>query len=286
MNRNRILIGVAIALVIGIIASRYVYRELQQASKVKPIAVSHVVVAARPLALGTPLTPQDLSLVAWPQSDPMEGSFTRIQDCVGRSLITAVAKNEPILNQKLAPKEAGAGLPAAIPEGMRAVSVRVDDVVGVSGFAMPGTMVDVMLTGQPSGGTDSVTRTILEDVRVLAAGQAVEQDKEGKPKTVSVVTLLLTPEQADKLTMASTDGRIHLALRNTIDTKITNPPPVFKTPLLLGGATAVPHYGGGGGGHTRVVRNRVSPSKPEGPAPYVVEVIRGDKKTDQSFPTQ
>ena len=284
MNRNRLLIGVAIALVIGIIASRYVYRELKNASAIKPVAVSSVVVAARPMALGTPLTPQDLRLVDWPKGDPMAGSFSRIQDCVGRSLITPVATNEPILEQKLAPKAAGAGLPAAIPDGMRAVSVRVDDVVGVSGFAMPGTMVDIMVTGQPLGGSDSVTRTIIEDIRVLAAGQAVEQDKEGKPKTVSVVTLLLTPQEADKLTMASTEGRIHLALRNTIDTKITNPPPVFKTPLLLGGNVA-PHYGGGGGGHAPA-RRRVGPRKPEGPAPYVVEVIRGNKKSDQSFPTQ
>lgn len=284
MNRNRLLIGVAIALVIGIIASRYVYRELKQASSIKPVAVSSVVVAARPMPLGTPLTPQDLRLVDWPKGEPMEGSFSRIQDCIGRSLITPVATNEAILEQKLAPKAAGFGLPAAIPEGMRAVSVRVDDVVGVSGFAMPGTMVDVMETGQPTGGGDSVTRTILEDVRVLAAGKAVEQDKEGKPKTVSVVTLMLTPDQSNKLTMASTEGRIHLALRNTIDTKITNPPPVFKTPLLLGGHEA-PHYGGGGGGRHEP-RRRAEPRKPEGPAPYVVEVIRGNKKTDQSFPTQ
>lgn len=282
MNRNRLLIGVAIALVIGIIASRYVYRELKQASAQKPMPISHIVVAAQPMALGTPLTKKALRLVAWPKNEPLAGSFSRIEDCVGRSLITPVAQNEPILEQKLAPKAAGVGLPAAIPEGMRAVSVRVDDVVGVSGFAMPGTMVDVMVTGQPTGGTDSVTRTILEDVRVLAAGQAVEQDKEGKPKTVSVVTLLLTPEQADQLTMASTEGRIHLSLRNTIDTKITNPPPVFKTPLLLGGAST-PHYGRGGGGHSR---RRARPSKPEGPAPYVVEVIRGNKKSDQTFPTQ
>ncbi len=280
MNRNRLLIGVAIALVIGIIASRYVYRELKQASAVKPIPISHIVVAAQPMALGTPLTMQTLRLVAWPKDEPLAGSFSNVKDCVGRSLITPVAQNEPILEGKLAPKAAGVGLPAAIPEGMRAVSVRVDDVVGVSGFAMPGTMVDVMVTGQPSGGTDSVTRTILEDVRVLAAGQAVEQDKEGKPKTVSVVTLLLTPEQADQLTMASTEGRIHLSLRNTIDTKITNPPPVFKTPLLLGGASAPRH---GGGGHSR---RRARPAKPEGPAPYVVEVIRGNKKSDQTFSAQ
>jgi len=284
MNRNRALIALVVAIVIGVVASRFVYRQIQHASVVKPIPVAHIVVASRPLALGTPLTPQDLSLVVWPKGSPMAGSFSRIQDCIGRSLITPVAKNEPILDGKLAPKEAGVGLPAAIPVGMRAVSVRVDDVVGVSGFAMPGTMVDVLATGQPQGGDDSLTRTIIQDVRVLAAGQTVEQDQQGKPKTVGVVTLLLTPEESDQLTMASTDNRIHLALRNTIDTKIVKAVPVFKTPLLLGGAQPR-NYGGGGGGGARP-RPRVNPRKPAGPAPYVVEVIRGDKKTDQSFSTQ
>lgn len=283
MNRNRALIGVVVAIVLGLIVSRYVYHQIQHASAVKPIPVTHVVVASRPLALGTPLTAQDLSLVTWPKADPLGDSFSRIQDCIGRSLITPVAKNEPILEGKLAPKEAGIGLPAAIPVGMRAVSVRVDDVVGVSGFATPGTMVDVLATGNPQGGSDSVTRTVIQDVRVLAAGQAVEQDKTGKPHTVGVVTLLVTPKQADKLTMISTDSRIHLALRNTIDTKIIKSPPVFKTALLLGGAE--PHsFGGGGAPHH--VRRRVRPKKPAGPAPYVVEVIRGNKKTDQSFSVQ
>lgn len=283
MNRNRALIGVVVAIVIGLLASRYVYHQIQHASAVKPIPVTHVVVASRPLALGTPLTAQDLSLVTWPQADPLGGSFTRIQDCIGRSLITPVAKNEPILEGKLAPKEAGVGLPAAIPVGMRAVSVRVDDVVGVSGFAMPGTMVDVLATGQPQGGSDSVTRTVIQDVRVLAAGQTVEQDKTGKPHTVGVVTLLVTPDQADKLTMISTDSRIHLALRNTIDTKIIKSPPVFKTALLLGGAEPRSFGGGGGSPHPRP---RVRPEKPKGPPPYVVEVIRGNKKSDQTFSVQ
>lgn len=279
------MIALVVAIVVAVIASRYVYHQIQKASAVKPVPVSHIVVASRPLALGTPLTAQDLTLITWPVSTPLQGSFTRIQDCVGRSLITPVSKNEPILQAKLAPKEAGVGLPAAIPVGMRAVSVRVDDVVGVSGFAMPGTMVDVMATGTPQGGGDSLTRTVIQDVRVLAAGQAVEQDKQGKPHTVGVVTLLVTPKQADQLTMISTDSRIHLALRNTIDTKLLKEPaPVFKSPLLLGGAA--PHYGGGGGRpHPRraiVVRRR----KPAGPAPYVVEVIRGDKKTNQTFSGQ
>lgn len=283
MNRNKALIALVVAIVVAIIASRYVYREIQRASAVKPIPMGHIVVASRPLALGTPLTAQDLSLITWPKGTVLNGSFSRIQDCIGRSLINPVTKNQPILEGILAPKEAGIGLPAAIPVGMRAVSVRVDDVVGVSGFAMPGTMVDVMATGQPSGGSDSVTRTIIQDVRVLAAGQTVEQDTSGKPKTVNVVTLLLTPKQADQLTMASTDNRIHLALRNTIDTTITKEPPVFKTALLLGGAE--PMHFGGGGGKPRP-RRRVRPDKPAGPAPYVVEVIRGDKKSDQSFSAQ
>ncbi len=284
MNRNRALIALVVAIVIAVIASRFVYRQIQQASAVKPLPVSHIVVASRPLALGTPLTAQDLTLITWPQDTPLAGSFTRIQDCLGRSLITPISKNEPILEGKLAPKEAGAGLPAAIPVGMRAVSVRVDDVVGVSGFAMPGTMVDVMATGTPEGGGDSLTRTIIQDVRVLAAGQTVEQDTQGKPKTVGVVTLLLTPEQADQLTMASTDNRIHLALRNTIDTQVIKSQPVFKTALLLGGAEPK-HYGGGGGGKPQP-RRKVTPEKPAGPAPYVVEVIRGNKKTDQTFSNQ
>ena len=282
MNRNRALIFLLVAVVIAVIASRFVYRQIQKASVVnKPVAVSHIVVAARPLALGTPLTDRDLAVIDWPQGTPLAGSFSRKQDCIGRSLITPISTNEPILEGKLAPKEAGVGLPAAIPVGMRAVSVRVDDVVGVSGFAMPGTMVDVMATGTPQGSDDSLTRTVIQDVRVLAAGQTVEQDKQGKPHTVGVVTLLLTPEQADQLTMVSTDSRIHLALRNTIDTKVVKSEAVFKSPLLLGGAQ--PRRAGSGKPRPR--RN-VRPTKPAGPAPYVVEVIRGNKKTDQSFSGQ
>ncbi|MGH7968003.1 MAG: Flp pilus assembly protein CpaB, partial [Limisphaerales bacterium] len=122
MNRNRALIALVVAIVIAVIASRFVYRQIQNASAVKPTPVSHVVVASRPLALGTPLTAQDVALINWPEGTPMAGSFSRIQDCIGRSVITPLSKNEPILEGKLAPKEAGVGLPAAIPVGMRAVS--------------------------------------------------------------------------------------------------------------------------------------------------------------------
>jgi pilus assembly protein CpaB len=278
MNRNRILIGAAVAIFIGLLAGQYVYRQIQRAAVTKTVEMGHLVVAAESLPLGTRLTAQQLRVIPWPANEVLAGAFSKPEDCVNRALITSVIQNEPILEQKLAPKEAGAGLPAAIPVGMRAVSVRVDEVVGVAGFVTPETTVDVLVTGVPigQGSSDNVTRTILEDVRVLAAGQKVEQDKDGKPQTVSVVTLLVTPEQADKLTMASTAGTIHLALRNTIDTKETNPPPVFHTALLLGETRA-----------PRAARRHAAPEvKPKPKPDYVVEVIRGSQREVQKFPPQ
>jgi len=285
MNRNRMLIGAVVAIGIGLLASRYVYKRVQMAGAAKPMQTTQMVVAAEKLGLGVRIQPHQLRLVSWPQDDPLPGSFTRVEDCTNRALITPVIENEPILENKLAPKEAGAGLPAVIPEGMRAVSVRVDDVVGVAGFVIPGTMVDVLVTGDTGGGGggDSVTRNILEDVRVLAAGQKIEQDKEGKPQTVSVVTLLVDPEQANKLTMASTEGRIHLALRNTIDTKQVSPIPIYRT-ALFGGAPRPPATATNKGSSQKHVTK--PPLVPPPPPPYTVEVIKGEKRETHTFPVQ
>jgi pilus assembly protein CpaB len=282
MNRNRMLIGALAAIIIGLFASRYVYKQVKQAGAVKQVQTAQMVVAAERLPLGARLQSHQLRLISWPQDDPLPGSFTRIEDCANRALITPVTENEPILENKLAPKEAGAGLPAVIPEGMRALSVRVDDVVGVAGFVIPGTMVDVLVTGDAGG--DSVTRTILEDVRVLAAGQKIEQDKDGKPQTVSVVTLLVDPEQADKLTMASTEGRIHLSLRNTIDTKQVSPPAIFRT-ALFGGAPQRPASASAKPPRPARV-GKAPPSVPPPPPPYTVEVIKGEKRETHTFPVQ
>jgi pilus assembly protein CpaB len=272
------LVGLAIALLVGLLTARFVYKRLQQAGAEQPVvATGHIVVAAAPLPLGSRLRAADLRLIAWPAGTALAGSFSQVEDCVDRALITAVVENEPILAAKLAPKEAGAGLPAVIPEGMRAVSVRVDDVIGVAGFVTPGTMVDVQVTADIGGGGGGVTNTILQDVRVLAAGQKVEQDKEGKPQTVSVVTLLVNPEQANKLTMASTDGRIHLALRNTIDTKLMEPPQVYMTSLL--GARPQP-------APAPKAKPKVKATPPPPPPPLVIEVFRGDKKDTATFAAQ
>ena len=219
----------------------------------------------------------------------MEGMFTNVEDCTNRALITSVAENEPILKSKLASADSGAGLPATIPEGMRAISVAVNDVIGVAGFVTPGTMVDILVTGQSVGagsnGSLDITRTILENIRVLAAGQKIEQDRDGKPQTVSVITVLVSPEDAGKLTMASTQGKIQLALRNTIDTKATNPPAVLQSSLFATASQEAPPKPV----VVSAAPRKVAPAPaapPLPPPPYTVEVITGDKRETKNFPNQ
>jgi pilus assembly protein CpaB len=159
---------------------------------------------------------------------------------------------------------------------MRAVSVAVNEVVSVAGFVIPGTMVDVLVTGHALGGgaQGDITRTILENVKVLAAGQKVEQDREGKPQTVAVITLLVSPEDASKLTMAATDGKIQLALRNTIDQKKDDPPAIVQAALFSAqGAVAAPE-------RPKMPRR----AAPAPPPPYVIEVITGNKRENKTFP--
>src|ERR1700720_4023137 len=168
MNRNRLIVGLAVAIVLAFLVSSFVYQKFKQASVGPPVvAMKHIVVAAEPLQLGSRLDPTKPRLISWPGNEPVAGMFTRVEDCTNRALITPVAENEPILESKLASVQSGAGLPATIPEGMRALSVAVNDVVAVAGFVMPGTMVDVLVTGQSTGNADSMTQTILENVRVL-----------------------------------------------------------------------------------------------------------------------
>jgi len=282
MDQKRLVVGLLVALVFGLVAARYVYIQLRNArmaaGKVS-VVTGRIVVAAKPILLGERLNPSNLREIPWPEASRPTGSFGRVEDCMDRALITPVVENELILEDKLAPKEAGGGLSVAIPQGTRAISVRVDDVVAVAGFVVPGTMVDVLVTGNTTGG-DSVTRTILQDLRVLAVGQKSEADREGKPQTYTVVTLLVNPEEAEKVTMASTEGKIHLALRNTIDTKEVNPPVVSRTSLFAGAPPPKPEAA------THKVRRDAAPPAPKPPEPYVIDVIRGDKKETQSFAGQ
>jgi pilus assembly protein CpaB len=276
MNTNRLIVGLVIAVAVALLFSSFVYRQFKQASTLKPVATQNLVVAAASLRLGTRLDASNLHVISWPANQPIVGMFTRIEDCVNRAVITNLAENEPILETELAPKEAGAGLPATIPEGMRAISVAVNEVIGVAGFVTPGTMVDVLVTGQmPGQSNNKITRTILENVRVLAAGQKIEQDRDGKPQTVPVITLLVTPEDATALAMGSTEGKIQLALRNTIDTKKTDPQPVLQAVLFAPPGGLKPPA------PPQPARKFVSPPPPQA---YTVEVITGNKRENKSFP--
>jgi len=281
MNTNRLLIGLVVALVVAFLLSSFVYKQFQKASIVKPTDTQPLVVASVPLPLGARLDASNLKVIQWPANQQVAGMFSRVEECVNRAVITPLAANEPVLESKLAPKESGAGLAATIPEGMRAVSVAVNEVVGVAGFVTPGTMVDVLVTGRALGGGTAgqgdITRTILENIRVLAAGQKIEQDREGKPQTVAVITLLVTPDEATELTMGATDGKIQLALRNTVDTKKNEPKAIVQAALFSPlGAIATPAPPKATGGSRKAA--------PAPPPPYVIEVITGSKRENKSFP--
>ena len=184
------------------------------------VATQRVVMAAKNLDVGAKLTPEDLRLADWAVGEPPKECFFKIEDAVGRAVLYPTFKDEIILGARLASAGAGAGMSAVIPQGMRAVSIRVDDVVAVAGFVGPGTRVDVLLTGVPPAGAQSsemLTKTILEDVQVLAAGQKIQPDARGTPEKVNVVTLLCSIEDASKLTLATSEGRIQLVLRNPTD---------------------------------------------------------------------
>jgi pilus assembly protein CpaB len=180
-----------------------------------------VVVATRQLPAGSVLKPGDVRLVDWPGAMLPGGHIGTVEAALNRGVVTTVQENEPLLESKLAGSGLGGGLPVLIDAGMRAVAVRVDEVVGVAGFVLPETRVDVLLTAQgPTG--DATTEVILQNVRTLSAGQTLERDAEGKPREVPVITVMVTPEQAETLALASSQGQIQLALRNALDTaKVT-----------------------------------------------------------------
>jgi pilus assembly protein CpaB len=283
MNRNRLMVGLAVAVLLAFILSAYVYHAFKKAevnAAGPSLRMTTIVVAAEPIKVGTRLDASKVKVIQWPSSSRPDGMFSDVVEVANRAAINNIAENEPILAANLASTESGAGLSATIPEGMRAVSVSVNDVVGVAGFVTPGTMVDVLVTGNSVGigGGGSVTRTILENIKVLAAGQKMEQDREGKPENVPVITLLVTPEDAGKLTMAATEGKIQLALRNTVDTKSTSPSPVLQSNLFSGGAPVTPVAALSSGKHA------VAVAKPVAPPPYSVEVITGDKHEVKNFP--
>src|SRR5580692_9434401 len=216
------------AFVVSAGASLLLYRLI--ASRVTANAkqpTAQVIVAARNLELGTLVRDSDLRMGDWSGTVP-HAALLRKEDVVGRGVMSAIYEGEPILENRLAPKGAGAGLAAMIPAGMRAVAVRVNEVVGVAGFVVPGMRVDILISGSPPGPSNAtqgtLTRTLLQNIEVLSAGQDFKKDSEGKPLGVGVVNLLVTPEQAEMLSLASNQTTIQLVLRNPLDTQVAKTP--------------------------------------------------------------
>ena len=277
------------ALVTASIASAGVYRAVSRIP-VREVEVAHhyVVLAARPLALGTRLERADLKLVAWPTSNPLPGAFSRIEHVAGRGLISAVSENEPILESRLAPESAGAGLSPAIPPGMRAISIKVNEVIGVAGFAVPGARVDVVATVRhPS---DAVSRILVSNVQVLTAGTRYEQQqpRDAKPVPSTVVTLMVTPSQAERIALASVEGQLTLMLRNPLDTGDATTPGarlarLVEDPLPAAAPSAVAPIA------RADAARRVEQPKPAAPvaraavSAYRVEAIRAGKRSEETL---
>jgi pilus assembly protein CpaB len=275
MNRIRVFIVLALAITVGGVFAFATYRYVSRTpvTRVEKLATRPVVVAVANLDLGASLRPEDVRTIDWPAESVPAGAFEHVEDVVGRGLIQPVVQNEAILPNKLASKDAGAGLPPVIRPGYRALSVRVNDVIGVAGYVLPGTRVDVVATINPTQqATDITSKVVLTNVEVLASGTKIERDTEqGKPIAVSVVTLLVNPAEAEKLTLASTEGKIQLALRNPLDPAAPTTTGI-RPAALLGYISPRP-----------IVRAAAAAPKAPvlAPAP-MVEIIRGDKRTQEA----
>ena len=284
-RRIRTLVVIAVALVMATAASYAVYGAVTR-MPVREVEVAHryIVVAAEPLPIGTRITRSHVKLVAWPKASAIPGAFESIDAIVGRGLISSVLENEPISEARVAPTGSGAGLPPAIPPGMRAISVKVDEVVGVAGFVVPGTHVDVIVTIGARSMHEQTSRVVVSNVTVLTAGTRYDQEqaKDGKPIRSTVVTLLVKPEDAEKVALAESEGEILLTLRNPLDTGTVSTKGI-KLGALIGQSEPV---------EVRRVAAPVVARRDEPPTPaavaapathvYTVEAIKAAKRTQEA----
>src|SRR3984957_5650723 len=274
MNRTRFLMIAVLALALGLFASVYVYRNLQSRSGGGEAGIQ-VIVAADDLQVGSRVEEHDIRVITIPGSDLPSGAPRRRSDVVGHGVIIPISKGEFILPNKLAGENAGSGLPSLIPPGMRAVSVRVNEIVSVAGFVTPGTRVDVLLTGTPGAAGEQQTTTVLQNVAVLASGHTLERTATGEAQSTAVITLQVSPDDAQRLTLASSEGHIQLALRNPLDTKQDEVPSSNSRGLYRGVSTSAP---------AQPVLHHITTKKVPAPPPsstgVSIEVYQGDKKPE------
>ena len=280
MNRSRLLMIGVVALAAGLLPALYIYKNLQSRTGPPP-DMAQVMVAANDLQVGARVEDRDIKVISITSSDMPPGAPRKKADVIGRGVIIPIPKGDFILPHNLAGENAGAGLPALIPPGMRAVSVRVNEVVSVAGFVTPGTRVDVLLTGTPNGSGEQQATTVLQNVAVLASGHTLERTSTGEAQNTAVITLEVTPEDAQRLALAQKEGTIQLALRNPLDTKQDEVAPSLSRGLFRG--LPAPTV------HTAVHHIDATPKSPppmKAPSGMSIEVYQGDKKQDYKFPEE
>ena len=290
MNR-RLVSVLCFALIVASVTSFLVYRlilvRVQSQSQGKPLATSKLLVAKHDLQVGSLIHDSDVDEVAWGSPIPEDAVKTK-SDVVGRGVIANVFENEPILERRLASRGAGAGLAATIPMGMRAVALRVNEVVGLAGFVLPGMRVDVLVAGSVPGSPTMLCRTVLQNIEVLSAGQKIEKNTDQKPESAQVVNLLVSPTQAETLNLAS-ESRVQLVLRNPLDTKSEVTP----------GTSIARMYGFNDGAVSRYTSLPEAPAANVNPAPIAhpqttvpvsrtspgttIDVFHGAKRTEAVF---
>jgi pilus assembly protein CpaB len=300
MRNKRFLIVLVGALIFGVLAavsvSRYLSRAQAFTNNMTKVAVAKVAIP-----LGSKIIPEQIMVVQFPKESTPDGAFDSPEKLAGRVAVVNIAAREPITESRLAAEGTAAGLSAVIPEGYRAMTVKVDDAAGISGFITPGTLVDVVVTIDPREGSaqqDPISKIVLQNIKVLANGQNIDEPKdERKATSVKAVTLQVTPEQAEKLALATSEGKLQLVMRNQIDQGDEQTPGVNKRSLLSGDA-AVPAPDPGSlkseqpkqQTAAKPVRRSAPVAKPaEAPAPQPtprasVEMIEGAKKRSVEFP--
>jgi pilus assembly protein CpaB len=246
---------------------------------------AQVLVAGRNLEIGSLIKDSDFKMVEWPGALPA-GAIVKKEDALGRGVIIAIYDGEPLIESRLAPKGAGAGLAANIKPGMRAVALRVNDVNGLAGFVIPGMHVDVLISGTPPNNPNptagAVAKTLLQDIEVMSAGQNIQKDAEGKPVVVNLVNVLVTPEQAEILNLATNDTRVQLVLRNPIDHATAKTSGAWLQELYTG-ALKKPVPGPVRKAPVQRVETAPAPPPPPKEGPYVLEIINGTHRTETVF---
>jgi pilus assembly protein CpaB len=280
---RRFLTVLGVSLLFALVISSVFYQMTARAGgskKAEPTDMRDIVVAARPLSVGVTVKPADIKLGKVSTVDFPKGAFGKAEEVIDRPVISNILMDEPVLDGRLAVRGSGLGLAPIIPVGMRAVTVRVNDVSGISGFVLPGMRVDVLVTGRPPTSDGTITATALQNMLVLSAGTAIQADSRGQAIQASTVTLLATPDQAETLTLAGNEGRIQLVLRNGSDQTIEKPPGREISELYgLHANRKKPAADAPPRPRTRVVNVVATAPAPPPPPPDQIIVIRGTQKS-------